>query len=707
MVDLSLAYNLCLDDLYSRDGLHKIDGIFMGWLMRDKPALATRLQAARAEPDILTKLERSGLLLSLAPSIDEFIAQLFHIEQAHRMEKADHLGFDAYIECRRKFVQRKAIKAYSKEEAATFNGADLESALGGPFDDVLFSQKVMGWLADEDEYATEIELATKYAAWAYHTNAFPKSKLFWQAGKIDYEHLVKEGEPVKREGFSLTDEGCSRTEAMAEASYCVHCHERNRDSCAKGMFVKKTDKIARNPLDVPLEGCPLEEMISEMHVAKLGGHFIAALAIACVDNPMLAGTGHRICNDCMTACIYQKQDPVEIPQVETRVLKDVLALPWGFEIYSLLTRWNPLNIHRPLPRKRTGRKVLVVGLGPAGYTLSHHLMNEGHKIVAVDGLKIEPLDRRISGVDEDGKRHSFSAIYDVNDLYEDLDSRIMEGFGGVAEYGITVRWNKNYLKIIRLLLERREKFSMFGGVRFGGTLTVDDAWKMGFDHIALCAGAGAPTILDIPNNLAPGVRQASDFLMTLQLGGAARKDSIANLHLRLPVVVIGGGLTAIDACTESLAYYPVQVEKFLSRFEILCEEMGDEAVRRTWSSQEAELADEFIAHAKAIRAEKKKDNPDVLRLLQSWGGAQIAYRRRLQDAPSYRLNADEVSHALKEGIAINELLAPTRVEVDEYGHAKGLTVERQHCDEDGNLSGTGEIFELPRPQHHCCSRNKT
>ena len=44
----------------------------------------------------------------------------------------------------------------------------------------------------------------------------------------------------------------------------------------------------------------------------------------------------------------------------------------------------------------------------------------------------------------------------------------MAGFGGVAEYGITVRWNKNYLKLIRLLLERRTEFAMFGGVRFGG-----------------------------------------------------------------------------------------------------------------------------------------------------------------------------------------------------------------------------------------------
>ena len=68
----------------------------------------------------------------------------------------------------------------------------------------------------------------------------------------------------------------------------------------------------------------------------------------------------------MKACIYQKQEPVDIPQIETRTLKDVLDLPWGFEIYSLLTRWNPLDLRRPLPKPASGYKVLVVGLGPAG-----------------------------------------------------------------------------------------------------------------------------------------------------------------------------------------------------------------------------------------------------------------------------------------------------------------------------------------------------
>ncbi len=417
-------------------------------------------------------------------------------------------------------------------------------------------------------------------------------------------------------------------------------------------------------------GCPLDEKISEMHALRAQGSVLGAFAAVAVDNPMMAATGHRICNDCMKACIYQKQEPVDIPQAETSILKDVLALPWGVEIYSLLTRWNPLDIRRPLPRPDSGRKVLIVGLGPAGFTLAHHLMNDGHTVVAIDGLKIEPL-----GFDP------ARPIRETATLFENLDDRVMAGFGGVAEYGITVRWNKNYLKLVRLLLERRAAFAHFGGVRFGGggTLSIDDAWAMGFDHIALCMGAGRPTVLDIPNGLARGVRQASDFLMALQLTGAAKMSSIANLQLRLPVVAIGGGLTAIDTATESLAYYVRQVEKFALRYRTLIAERGEAAVRAAWTAEEAEIADEFLAHAAAIRAEReaaaRADRaPALARLLDSWGGATIAYRRGLIDSPSYTLNHEEVAKALEEGVRFAEGLTPLAVEVDRFGHAAGLRV---------------------------------
>ena len=365
-----------------------------------------------------------------------------------------------------------------------------------------------------------------------------------------------------------------------------------------------------------------------MHTLRAAGHVLGAFATIAIDNPMMAATGHRICNDCMKACIYQKQEPVDIPQAETSVLKDVLALPWGFEIYSLLTRWNPLDIRRPLPRPDSGRKVLIVGLGPAGFTLAHHLMNDGHTIVAVDGLKIEPLgfDPRLP-------------VRDVETLFENLDDRVMAGFGGVAEYGITVRWNKNYLEARAPAAgARAQQFAHFGGIRFGGgaTLSIDDAWAMGFDHIALCMGAGKPTVLDIPNGLARGVRQASDFLMALQLTGAAKTSSIANLQLRLPVVVIGGGLTAIDTATESLAYYVRQVEKFAARYRTL---VADKARWRAPAGPRKSGNRRRIPvpcrrdPGRTRRGRGRGRAPALAALLESWGGATIAYRRRLVGQP--------------------------------------------------------------------------
>ena len=152
----------------------------------------------------------------------------------------------------------------------------------------------------------------------------------------------------------------------------------------------------------------------------------------CVDDPLVAATGHRICNDCMKSCIYQKTDPVDVPQAETRILKDVLALPWGFEIYSLLTRWNPLDLRRPLPLPATGKRVLVVGMGPAGFTLAHHLLNDGHAVVGIDGLKIEPLEPALSG-----SRSKASACRSrpsaTSRRSQSRSRRRMAGFGGVAD----------------------------------------------------------------------------------------------------------------------------------------------------------------------------------------------------------------------------------------------------------------------------------
>lgn len=722
---LHLDFGLTIADLYQRDGLVKLDQFFIDFLRTSDEALSQRMELARAHPENLALKDESALLIDIAPWLEDFIARLFGIESAVQQLAARHHELAPLYFCKRQFVQRRAKSKVKDDELATIDGLALEKALtqdfGGTFSELIFATNVAQWMETEADNEANLNKATRYAAWALRT---PEGQQHTQSGilfkspsKLDYQKLLmldtdeSAGFPKhglnhhrERNGFSLTDPGTDLTGALDEANYCIWCHEQGKDSCSKG-FVQKPKTpdeprtFKKSELGALLAGCPLEERISEFHKLKTQGVAVGSLAMIVVDNPMCAGTGHRICNDCMKSCIYQKQDPVDIPQAETRTLKDVLELPWGFEVYSLLTRWNPLNLRRPVPKAPSGRKVLVVGMGPAGYTLAHHLMNDGHTVVGIDGLKIEPLSEMTSGVNQHGERVPFNAIHDISVLEEDLDQRTPGGFGGVAEYGITVRWNKNFLKIIRLLLERREQFALFGGIRFGGTLSTHDAFAIGFDHVALAAGAGRPTILDLPNGLARGVRAASDFLMALQLTGASHSDSIANMQLRLPVVVIGGGLTAIDTATEALAYYPVQVEKFLKRYEILIAVQGEDTVRHAWDTEELQIADEFIAHARAIRAERQSAEqqgraPQIIPLLQSWGGATIAYRKRLIDSPSYTLNHEEVEKALEEGIWFAEGLTPTRVNVDQWNHTLSVNFAIQKRDEAGQWHDAGSV-ELP------------
>ncbi|TDI63651.1 MAG: pyridine nucleotide-disulfide oxidoreductase [Alphaproteobacteria bacterium] len=723
MSDLELAFGLAFEDLYHGDGLARVDAAFADHLLAADGELHDRLLAGRAAPEALDAKDHSRLLIALGPHLEDFVGTLFGIGDEIAALAAAHHALAPLFRCKRLFVQRRAVKKVKAEQAEDIDGPTLEVRLTkmiGPFSEDAFAAAVMGWLGDEDANAEAIALAEQFAAWATLSamgrKRFAGGVLFKLPAKVDAMNLVDvegevhhgvkqlklgSGHPARaRDGFALTDPGMDLKHALDQAHYCIFCHHQGKDSCSHGLGDRKQGGFQKSPFGVPLAGCPLEEKVSEMDALKADGLTIAALAVVAVDNPMVAATGHRICNDCMKSCIFQRQEPVDIPQIETRVLKDVLDLPWGFEIYGLLTRWNPLNLERPLPRPESGYKVLVVGLGPAGFTLAHHLLNEGHGVVAVDGLKIEPLPPVLSGVDAAGARTAFEPIRNVSALYESLDDRMMAGFGGVAEYGITVRWDKNFLKLIRLLLERRARFAMVGGVRFGGTITVESAFKDGFDHIALCAGAGKPTLLAMRNGLARGVRAASDFLMALQLTGAAKQSSIANLQVRLPVAVVGGGLTAIDAATEARAYYPVQVEKFLRRYETLVAENGAASVRAAWSPEEAEIADEFLDHGRAIAAERaaakaEQRGPRIGELLDDWGGVTVVYRRWMVDSPSYTLNHEEVGKAMEEGIRFAEGLSPVDVELDQYGHAVGLRLARMEVADGGRIEDTGQTVTLP------------
>jgi NADPH-dependent glutamate synthase beta subunit-like oxidoreductase/NAD(P)H-flavin reductase len=713
--------------------IEALDRAFLAQLKDADSALSADFERYRAaDGEGYEQLEESDLLLRVAPHVGAFIAQLFHVQAEHDALCARICADQVVFEWKRQFVERQILKSPPSTGAlAQMDPVELEFAYREVVDALtpdaaltadperelaVITQRVQASIeaAGDATSRAQAQLAAIEAwvgALAFHPALAQRRQqfaCFHVPHKVDYDELVPRIRPRTdlpeffmgppdtrrhRDGFDLTDRRFSRRENLRESHYCLTCHERGKDSCRAGLRTKD-GVVQQNPLGIALAGCPLDEKISEMITLYRDGQPIGALAVIMIDNPMLAGTGHRICNDCMKSCIFQKQDPVNIPQIETGILTDVLQLPYGFEIVSLLTRWNPLNARRPYPLRYNGKNVLVVGMGPAGYTLAQHLLNEGFGVVGIEGLKVEPLAPQLRGA----KRRVPRPIRDVEDIVGPLSERPTLGFGGVAEYGITVRWDKNFLDINYVILMRRKKFRLLDGVRFGGTLSIDDAWNLGFDHIAITAGAGRPTIVPMQNNLARGVRMASDFLMALQGQGAYRKNSLTNLQVELPAVVIGGGLTAIDAATELQAYYVTQVEKALERFDRLKRRVGEEAIWSGLDPEETRTVRTWLDHGRMVLAERAAARaagrpPDFARLVRSWGGVTIVYRKRLQDSPAYRLNHEEVIKSLEEGIGFVECMSPVTCELDEFGHVRALQCSRM-TQRDGKWQDTREPVEF-------------
>lgn len=708
------------NELFHSDGLYRLDTTFLDHLKNNSQDLHTKLLAYRHETRSFSTLETSELLISCATILEEFLASLFGVEEAVAISHAKTTSLNPISTFKKYFVLRRAKKEVNKvENFPPFNElnewlqAELKKApLQAP--DLELGVALLGtyYLDKPDAFTAEIEKLVHWCTRALTSDDGKHLTANWTSfnipQRLDYLNLVPtvalaqdkcgrvaapDEELRLRDGFKLTDERMNARQVQDEVNYCIYCHDHDGDFCSKGFPVKKGDPtqgFKKNPLDITLTGCPLEEKISEMHFLKKDGHTLASLAMIMVDNPMCPATGHRICNDCMKACIYQKQDPVNIPQIETRVLTDVLDLPWGVEIYDLLTRWNPLRQKQWVMKPYNGLKIMIAGMGPAGFTLAHHLLLEGFAVVGFDGLKIEPLPEKLIQ----------QPVYLFNDLKEALDERLMAGFGGVAEYGITVRWDKNFLKLIYLSLMRRPHFQVFGSVRFGGTITVEDVWDMGFDHFVLAVGAGLPKALPIPGSLATGMRQANDFLMALQLGNAAKSSSLTNLQIRLPAVVIGGGLTGVDTATELQAYYITQVEKIYMRYQILCAEYGEEFIQAQLDSASREILAEYLRHGAAVHKERERatsqnQQPDFIKLAREWGGVTIAYRRSMQESPAYINNHEELKKALEEGIYYSEGLEPIAVDLNKYGHAETLVCHKRLRNPANEWVATTEEVRLP------------
>lgn len=663
----------------THEQLGLIDQDFQRFLTAGNPELYQLLKQYRQNIHWQNDTDLSQFLIHISQALEDYLVLLFSLDS--EVNQAKETSVKSAYEARFCQLFIKPARRFKLDPALDFEclTTTVWPSIKG---DVALSQSMWVdrgiWISEN--YNAEDPLYQHMLAWCAfvlqhkYKPYYDTWAVFSQVKRLDYEQLIEteladdDSRQVPsaywriRQGFGLTDPGATASQVSSQLHYCIECHTKKTDYCRTGFYQSKSNKedgYKVNPLGELLEGCPLDERISEMHWLKRRHWSIAALAMIMRDNPLCPLTGHRICNDCMKACIYQKQEPVDIPQIETKILKDVLAMEWGCELYDLLVRWNPLRAKQYIPKPYQYKKVLIMGMGPAGLAMAHYLLMEGCAVVGMDGLRIEP------------NFHLLQPIRSFEALSYPLDQRPVSGIGGVAEYGITVRWDKNFLTLAQMALLRRCHFSVYGGMRFGGTITIEEAWELGFDHVVAAVGAGLPKELPVPGSLAIGMMQANDFLMNLHLSGSLRHDVLSAIDMQMPIIVIGSGLTAVDTATESRAYYLEQIKQLLTRFEQLIEWQSMEKIFSKFSQPALTTLKVMLEHARQLR---QTADQDINQLIARWGGVAIVYRKAMERSPAYRHNHQELQQALNEGIRFWECMTPIKVKIDAHGRTQALTV---------------------------------
>jgi hypothetical protein len=314
--------------------------------------------------------------------------------------------------------------------------------------------------------------------------------------------------------------------AFNHANYCIKCKKQQKDYCT----------ISNPKISIKNNGCPLKQEVSDMMSALTIGNVIASLLIIMKENKMPIVTGHRICNHCMYGCIFQKQTQVNVPASESYIVKEVLSLKYGVEIYLLMSLFNPLDDKFTYFGKyNENNKIAVAGLGPAGFSFAYLSAMLGFDIIAFDGMLLS-------------KCFEYQEIF--NSLVEDYDNYVNSlkdyGFGGVMNYGITSRWDKELLHVVFLLLFRMKNITIMPNFKLNGNVDENFLKEHNVDLLAIATGASRPNILNFTDKIDGFIYTASEILMQINLNYDYTPP-------KAPIFIIGAGLTAIDCAVELCA----------------------------------------------------------------------------------------------------------------------------------------------------------
>jgi len=165
---ISLNFGFVFEDLNSLSGLHNLDKSFLQFLQNHDNGLADQLKHYRSIGSKAIDLtNHSEFLLQLSPFVDDFIAELFDITNENLALRKEHKKFDLIYECRRKFIQRYAIKQYPEEKLVGLDFAQITEnikLLVGNITEQSIAQSIIEWQKDPVTYQNELIIAAQYCA---------------------------------------------------------------------------------------------------------------------------------------------------------------------------------------------------------------------------------------------------------------------------------------------------------------------------------------------------------------------------------------------------------------------------------------------------------------------------------------------------------------------------------------------------------------
>jgi glutamate synthase (NADPH/NADH) small chain len=293
------------------------------------------------------------------------------------------------------------------------------------------------------------------------------------------KHDMPLQDPITRvKNFSEVALGYDEETALAEANRCLNC---KKPKC--------------------VEGCPVEVPIPEFISLLKAGDYLGAIKKLKTKNNLPAVCG-RVCpqeNQCEKNCILGKKgEPVGIGRLE-RFVADY-ELNYGGEI--------------PEKMPSTGKKVAIVGSGPAGLTAAGDLAKMGHQVTVMEALHVA---------------------------------------GGVLMYGIPqFRLPKEIVqqeikKITELGVEIKTNYVV------GQLDSIDELLEQGYDAVFIGTGAGLPYFMNLPGENLNGVYSANEFLTRTNLMKAYQfPEYDTPIKVGERVAVIGAGNVAMDAARTAL-----------------------------------------------------------------------------------------------------------------------------------------------------------